>query len=303
MRPNSGRPPANFKSSGWFLGGHSDFLTLGLLVIVRSPFLFPAQKGTKPMSSSAQIAANRENAKLSTGPVTDSGKAASSRNAFSHGLRSAELRFFSPAEEQDFLAWREGFRETHNPLTPTETELFRLMTIHGWKTRQGEALYNACYELTTLEAINGHFAAKGALTGENKLTLSIPGATPAETLESARHDPQLAANLYVQAARPKNPRLSILTLQRLITQHENAFNRYRKELERQIAGRTPVAQTNPIPVSQPIPLTQSAFVAQTFSPAPFRRSTPKIGRNDQCPCGSNLKYKRCCLNKPHLQTA
>lgn len=24
---------------------------------------------------------------------------------------------------------------------------------------------------------------------------------------------------------------------------------------------------------------------------------PKIGRNDPCPCGSNLKYKKCCLNK------
>jgi len=30
-------------------------------------------------------------------------------------------------------------------------------------------------------------------------------------------------------------------------------------------------------------------------PAPeSRRSTPKIGRNDQCPCGSGKKYKKCC---------
>ena len=26
----------------------------------------------------------------------------------------------------------------------------------------------------------------------------------------------------------------------------------------------------------------------------IRRSTPKIGRNDQCPCGSGKKYKKCC---------
>jgi len=25
-----------------------------------------------------------------------------------------------------------------------------------------------------------------------------------------------------------------------------------------------------------------------------RRSTPKVGRNDPCPCGSGKKYKRCC---------
>jgi uncharacterized protein YecA (UPF0149 family) len=27
---------------------------------------------------------------------------------------------------------------------------------------------------------------------------------------------------------------------------------------------------------------------------PFRRETPKVGRNDPCPCGSGKKYKKCC---------
>ena len=30
----------------------------------------------------------------------------------------------------------------------------------------------------------------------------------------------------------------------------------------------------------------------------YVRPGPKIGRNALCPCGSKLKYKRCCLNKP-----
>ena len=29
----------------------------------------------------------------------------------------------------------------------------------------------------------------------------------------------------------------------------------------------------------------------------IQKVAPKIGRNDPCPCGSGLKYKRCCLNK------
>lgn len=29
----------------------------------------------------------------------------------------------------------------------------------------------------------------------------------------------------------------------------------------------------------------------------FRRETPKIGRNDPCPCGSGKKYKKCCVLK------
>jgi len=41
---------------------------------------------------------------------------------------------------------------------------------------------------------------------------------------------------------------------------------------------------------------QSAQSAQS-KPQPIRREHPKIGRNETCPCGSGLKYKRCCLNK------
>lgn len=32
-------------------------------------------------------------------------------------------------------------------------------------------------------------------------------------------------------------------------------------------------------------------------PMPYVRATPKIGRNDPCPCGSGKKYKHCCLGK------
>lgn len=30
---------------------------------------------------------------------------------------------------------------------------------------------------------------------------------------------------------------------------------------------------------------------------PSVREYKKIGRNDPCPCGSNLKFKNCCMNK------
>ena len=29
-------------------------------------------------------------------------------------------------------------------------------------------------------------------------------------------------------------------------------------------------------------------------PEPVRRTTPKVGRNDPCPCGSGKKFKNCC---------
>jgi len=32
--------------------------------------------------------------------------------------------------------------------------------------------------------------------------------------------------------------------------------------------------------------------------SPVHRATPKVGRNDPCPCGSGKKYKKCCLDHP-----
>lgn len=32
---------------------------------------------------------------------------------------------------------------------------------------------------------------------------------------------------------------------------------------------------------------------------PVIRSTPKVGRNDPCPCGSGKKFKQCCLGQMH----
>jgi len=36
---------------------------------------------------------------------------------------------------------------------------------------------------------------------------------------------------------------------------------------------------------------------------PFTRSSRKIGRNDLCPCGSGLKFKRCCIGRASLKAA
>jgi uncharacterized protein len=33
-----------------------------------------------------------------------------------------------------------------------------------------------------------------------------------------------------------------------------------------------------------------------LAPSPVRRSEPRVGRNDPCPCGSGKKYKKCCLH-------
>jgi uncharacterized protein len=34
------------------------------------------------------------------------------------------------------------------------------------------------------------------------------------------------------------------------------------------------------------------------SVATFKREAPKVGRNDDCPCGSGKKFKKCCGAEP-----
>ena len=29
----------------------------------------------------------------------------------------------------------------------------------------------------------------------------------------------------------------------------------------------------------------------------MNRLPPKVGRNEPCPCGSNVKFKKCCMGK------
>jgi hypothetical protein len=53
--------------------------------------------------------------------------------------------------------------------------------------------------------------------------------------------------------------------------------------------------------AQPEPVSQMHNFAQP--PETYRRSEPKIGRNDPCPCGSGRKYKHCCLNKSAASAA
>jgi hypothetical protein len=39
---------------------------------------------------------------------------------------------------------------------------------------------------------------------------------------------------------------------------------------------------------------QMGSLSNGYATVPIRRTTPKIGRNEPCPCGSNKKFKRCC---------
>ncbi len=83
-------------------------------------------------ASAAQVAANRENAQLSTGPTSPEGRAASSQNRRSHGL-TGRMFFFLDFEDPDhYCSLSDSIYAEYNPQTDTEQRLADAMIQHQW---------------------------------------------------------------------------------------------------------------------------------------------------------------------------
>jgi len=87
------------------------------------------------MSSEKQIAANRANAKRSTGPNTSGGKARSRMNAWKHGLR-AEKVVIAGEDAEDLQAIQRAIWEEHRPEPGMESLLVERLAHYAWRMRR-----------------------------------------------------------------------------------------------------------------------------------------------------------------------
>ena len=83
------------------------------------------------MSTDNQIRANRANAQMSTGPTTEAGKAASSKNAAKHSLSSKYL-IILPGQEEAFAELEAGLRERLKPQGTLEEVLYKRIVECSW---------------------------------------------------------------------------------------------------------------------------------------------------------------------------
>ena len=98
------------------------------------------------MSTTAQIAANQNNAQLSTGPKTESGKAVCSQNRRIHGL-SGDAFHVLPGEDQ--IAFDEFFAQLtaeYQPASVTESVLIEQMAQSAWLSRRAIRLQESCFQ-------------------------------------------------------------------------------------------------------------------------------------------------------------
>lgn len=114
------------------------------------------------MTTSKQLAANRANALLSTGPRTPEGKAKASINSITHGLCSASHALHISENPSDFQLFYEGVFDSLAPQSPLDHvhaeriigTLWRLRRVAGiesmlldWNSRDAE--YSYAYHMLT----------------------------------------------------------------------------------------------------------------------------------------------------------
>jgi hypothetical protein len=87
------------------------------------------------MTTQAQIAANRRNARKSTGPVTEAGKAAASQNALRHGLTARQIAS-TDERSADFAEFAAALRLDLAPEGEVEEQLAERVILAAWRLRR-----------------------------------------------------------------------------------------------------------------------------------------------------------------------
>jgi uncharacterized protein YecA (UPF0149 family) len=223
------------------------------------------------MASTAQLNANRQNATHSTGPVTETGKANASRNHFTRGLYT-QADYVKPEERELYKQFRETMLRELEPATLLEQSLAAEITGATWRLRR----------CANAEAELADYALTDPLLDESK-EKSI------RSIERAR-----------SAAHSQLHR-SINQLRKLQTCRESGAP---------VSGEEQLNENDPFTAAllancEPDPEIIRELDAQVEAAREAERnakprelaSNCNAPRNAPCPCGSGLKFKRCCARK------
>jgi hypothetical protein len=226
-------------------------------------------------ASSLQIEANRANALFSTGPRTDQGKHASSRNAQPHGLTTRDALL--PGEDAgEYQRHRQNYLDRHQPQDPIDQAVAVELADLEWRLRR----------VPVFEA--------RLLSIEVTRLSTDPELRP--LVERLRSDAEIVALGFSRLIESKVlPNLYCL---------EARLSRRAEKLQRRLENSLPPSVSIPLPLPERV---KEDKIANQQNEAnsdckPVVPQAParvlKVGRNELCPCRSGLKFKRCCLNQP-----
>jgi hypothetical protein len=103
------------------------------------------------MSTPAQIAANRENCKASTGPTSEIGKRIVSQNSVKHNLTGKGCPAL-PGEKDAFAEYVAEYLQSYAPIGVPEEDLVRSLADSNWRLRRVNSMERALLDrLETVE--------------------------------------------------------------------------------------------------------------------------------------------------------
>src|SRR5579862_9015135 len=143
------------------------------------------------MATAAQIAANRSNALRSTGPRTPEGKAASSRNALTHGAHASDDLILATAAD----TYLEDFRAQFQPVGVLEAHLVDHLAVLASRRERLNAAMDALLELNERHALTECLHER---YGINTANARIPGQ-PSWQAAMRRYD----GNTYIDDRYPE----------------------------------------------------------------------------------------------------
>ncbi|HEY3740577.1 MAG TPA: SEC-C metal-binding domain-containing protein [Bryobacteraceae bacterium] len=221
-------------------------------------------------ATALQLDANRANSLLSTGPRTESGKLASSRNSLSHGLttRDALLPNEDPLHYQQHHA---EYLDHYRPADPLDTAAVTELADLQWRLRR-VPVYEAQLMSLEIHRLQTDAALKPLIEG----------------IESESQILALAFRRLVETKVLTN----LLNLESRLARRVDKLQTRLEAVMRDRLDQEKLAQRRRRMIEAAHEMENRKNEANSSAPA---TTTPKVGRNESCPCGSGLKFKRCCL--------
>jgi hypothetical protein len=196
------------------------------------------------MASEKQVSANRQNAAKSTGPITQTGKLQSRRNALRHGLTAATV-VTAIEDAQEFERFAAAIRADYQPASTVEHELVARLTSLLWRLRRSTLIETNLFELQARLAMQQkHRVPADSDTASPGLAIIYRLLRSPDTFvasQEAANAPDLTGhevddpNARPNSSEYPNPATVFLRLCNLNSFPIERINRYKTALWRQVA--------------------------------------------------------------------
>ena len=185
------------------------------------------------MTSLRQIEANRRNARLSTGPVTEEGKRRSRLNAVRHGL-TAETIIDALEDAEDYAAFELAVTSDYDAQTAVERELVLRLASLLWRLRRATAIESGLFKIQAKQLLQFQRRRRGS-EERQKVIESIyrNGVANGDADVFATHTESGSALISAAADRYDDLTQSFVRLSNLATDPLDRLSRYEATLWRQ----------------------------------------------------------------------